>query len=170
MNLYSHTLDLSYIECCIYALTSFFIDHQLSRFPAHEYANAETALVGEWGDLSLQYNSYAGGVAIVGLVGAIVSLTILILWIIFFIGRYFCCCLWTQSFCFLCSPIPKDEYRTCRDILLPVIFYIMASVAIAVATAIAFIGNEDISVATSNAFLTADGLVSDLMKFLGRSR
>ena len=142
----------------------------LYRFPTNEYAGAETALVGEWGDLSLQFNSYAGGVAIAGLIGAIVSLIFLILWVIFFVGRYVCCCLWTQGFCFLCSPIPKDEYRTCRDLILPVIFYILASVAIALATAIAFIGNDDISVATSNGFLTADGLVSDLMKFLGRSR
>lgn len=32
------------------------------------------------------------------------------------------------------------------------------------------LGNEDISKATSNAFLHADGLVTDLMKFLDRSR
>lgn len=144
--------------------------NRTTRFPQQEYERAESALVGQMGDISLQYNSYGGGIVIFALVGAIVSLLLLVLWVIFFIGRYLCCCLWTQAFCFLCSPIPKDEYRTCQDILFPVLFYLAAGVAIVTATALAFIGNEDISIATSNAFLHADGLVTDLMRFLGRSR
>jgi hypothetical protein len=119
--------------------------NRTTRFPIEEYTRAESALVGESGDIALQFHSYAGGIATVGLIGAAVSLVLLFLWVVFFIGRYFCCCLWTQGFCFLCSPIPsKDGYRTFRDIILPVVFYIIATVAIAVATAIAFIGNEDI--------------------------
>lgn len=144
--------------------------NRTTRFPPDEYDNAESALVGQMGDISLQYNSYAGGIVIFAVVGAAVALLLLLLWVVFFVGRYLCCCLWTQAFCFLCSPIPKDEYRTCQDILLPVVFYLAAGVAIAVATALAFIGNEDISVATSNAFLHADGLVTDLIRFLSRSR
>ena len=143
----------------------------MCRFPIEDYPKAESALVGEPGNIFLQYHSYAGEIFIHGVIGVVFSAMLLFLWILFFIGRYLCCCLWSQRFCFLCSPIPsKDGYRTCRDIYLPVIFYFVGGIAIAVAASLAFIGNEDISVAASNAFLHANGLVSDLMKFLGRSR
>jgi hypothetical protein len=114
--------------------------NRTNRFPSDDYADAESELIGEMGDISSQFNSYAGGIGIFGVVGAAISLLLLLLWIVFFIARYFCCCLWTQGFCFLCSPIPKDEYRFFQDILLPVVFYLIAGAGIAVATSMAFIG------------------------------
>ena len=46
----------------------------------------------------------------------------------------------------------------------------MSLVGVIAAGAMAFVGNEDISVALSNTFLHADGLVEDLGAFLGRSK
>ncbi|KAL3781578.1 hypothetical protein HJC23_007098 [Cyclotella cryptica] len=135
------------------------------RFPVEAYNKAEAAL------MERTPNSYAGEIALFGLIGAAVSMILLLIWLVFFVGRFFCCCLWSKGFCYLCSPVPKQKgYRTFQDIILPVIFYIIALVAIAAATSMAFLGNEDINVATSNAFIHADGLVIDLTRFLGRSR
>ena len=138
--------------------------NRTSRFPVEDYKGAEAALTAQTAD------SYAGGIALVGLIGTAISLLLLFFWIIFFVGRYFCCCLWSQAFCNLCSPIPKEDYRICLDIILPVIIYVIALIAIVISSSMAFVGNEDISVAASNAFLHSDGLVTDLMRFLGRSR
>jgi hypothetical protein len=51
-----------------------------------------------------------------------------------------------------------------------VFLYLLTLVGIITAGSLAFVGNEDISVALSNTFLHADGLVEDLIAFLGRSK
>ena len=50
------------------------------------------------------------------------------------------------------------------------LLYLVSVAGIIAATSMAFIGNEDISVALSNTFLEADGLVEDLALFLSRSK
>jgi len=118
-------------------------------------------------------NSYVREVGLLGLIGCIVSSLLLLCWIGFFIGRYLCCCLWSpfEGCCFLCSPVPKkDGYKMCQHIIIPVFLYLLTLVGIITAGSLAFVGNEDISVALSNIFLHADGLVDDLIVFLGRSK
>lgn len=117
--------------------------------------------------------SYAREIAQIGVIGCIVAILMLLFWVVFFIGRYLCCCLWVpcSKFCFLCSPIPKkDGYSTFRDVIFPVFLYLVSLVGVTAAGSMAFIGNEDISVAITNTFLHADGLVEDLSLFLGRSK
>lgn len=58
----------------------------------------------------------------------------------------------------------------CQHIIIPVFLYLLTLVGIITAGSLAFVGNEDISVALSNTFLHADGLVEDLIAFLGRSK
>ncbi|KAL9183550.1 hypothetical protein ACHAXT_004406 [Thalassiosira profunda] len=140
--------------------------NRTTRFEPERYARAATALYGT-------DDSYAREVLQFGAIGCIVAIVLLLLWVLFFIGRYFCCCLWVpfSGACFLCSPIPKKEgYNVFVSIIVPVFLYLGAVVAIVVAGSSAFVGNEDVSVALSNTFLQADGLVEDLGLFLGRSR
>ena len=118
-------------------------------------------------------NSYVREIGQLGLIGCIVSSLLLLCWVVFFIGRYLCCCLWSpfEGFCSLCSPVPKkDGYKMCQHIIIPVFLYLLALVGIITAGSLAFVGNEDISLALSNTFLHADGLVEDLLVFLGRSK
>lgn len=140
--------------------------NRTTRFPAADYANAQEALYGVTRD------SYAGNIALNGAIGVLVSVVLLILWLIFFVIRYTCCCLWGSCgwLCFLCSPIPKNRYKTCSDKIVPILMYMIALVGVTAASCIAFLGNEEVSIGLSNAFLHADGLVDDLRSFLQRSR
>lgn len=142
------------------------MENRTTRFPAADYANAQDELFG------LNKNSYAGGILGPGAIGLIVSVVLLLFWAIFFVIRYMCCCLWGScgTLCFLCSPIPKKRYKMCADKLIPILFYIIALVSVTAAASIAFLGNEEVSVGLSNAFLHSDGLVDDLRYFLARSR
>lgn len=141
------------------------MENRTTRFPVDDYASAKEVLYG------LTSNSYAGEIAIVGSIGVIVSLVLLIFWLVFFIIRYMCCCLWSfGTLCFLCSPTPKNRYKTCSDKIAPILLYVIALVGVTVSALVAFLGNEQVSVAVSNAFLHADGLLDDVQSFLQRSR
>lgn len=141
-------------------------ESRFTRFTASKYEEANKRLYG------LQNHSYLSSVGIFGLVGISVALMLFLMWALFFVGRYCCCCLWTScSICFLCSPIPKKQgYRICGDLAIPILLYIIGLLGISVAAALAFIGNEDISVASTNLFLHSSGLTEDLGDFLIRSR
>lgn len=143
--------------------------NRTTRFEMDAYKNAKSSLY----DYGMNNKSYVKEIAQVGIIGAAISVLLLIFWVIFFIGRYLCCCLWIpcSGFCFLCSPIPKkDGYHTFRDVFIPISLYIVSCAGIMTAGSMAFVGNEDISVGLSNTFLHADGLAEDLRLFLGRSR
>jgi hypothetical protein len=60
--------------------------------------------------------------------------------------------------------LPMESMRR-----IPALLYLVTLVAIIATGSLAFVGNEDISVALTNAFLHADGLGDDLSTFLGRS-
>ncbi|KAL7444436.1 hypothetical protein ACHAXM_012038 [Skeletonema potamos] len=141
------------------------MENRTTRFHAADYANAQKALFGA-------SDSYAANIAIKTAIGVIVSVVLLICWFFFFVIRYTCCCLWSSCgrLCFLCSPIPKNRYKTCSDKILPTLIYMITLVGVTAASCIAFLGNEEVSVGLSNAFLHADGLVDDLRSFLQRSR
>ncbi len=141
-------------------------ENRTTRFPPDEYSKAEEVLFGATSE------SWIGEIARNALIGVILSIILLIGWFIFFIIRYMCCCLWEPcgTLCFLCSPIPKQNYKTCSDKIVPVLIYILSLAAITAAGAIAWLGNEEVSVGLSNAFIHADGLVNDLQTFLGRTR
>ena len=119
--------------------------NRTTRFPIDAYKNSETELIGK------SIKSYAGNVAQFGVIGTIISMLLLVFWVVFFIGRYLCCCLWIpcSSICFLCSPIPRaDGYKTCKEVFIPILVYFISLVVIAAASGMAFVGNEDISVAS----------------------
>eukprot|EP00970_Alexandrium_tamarense_P005114 scaffold825_cov196-Alexandrium_tamarense.AAC.59 len=129
--------------------------NRTTRFPPERYNAAETELYGT------NNNSYARQIALFGIIGAVVAIVAFLIWIIFFVVRYLR---------FLCSTIQrKDSYRL-YDIILPVVLYIIALVSIVIAASMAFVGNEDVSVGATNTFLHANGLIEDLLLFLGRSR
>lgn len=142
-------------------------EERITRFPVDDYEKARDKLFGAHSE------SYIADVAKFGLIGIVISIAFLLIWVIFLIGRFLCCCLWIpcDTLCFVCSPIPRrDGYKTCKEVIMPIIFYFFSLVMVAASTGIAFVGNEDISVAVSNTFLHSDGLVQDLALFLGRSR
>ena len=137
-------------------------EERQTRFPVEEYKSAKLRLTG-WRNYS-----YLRGILTFGGIGIFVAVVLLLLWFLFFIGRYFCCCLWTScSICFLCSPIPKKKgYRIFFDLLVPIFCYLVCVLGISIASAMAFIGNEDISIASTKTFLHSSGLVEDFSDFL----
>lgn len=140
--------------------------NRTTRFEIDAYEKAAQALYGT-------DNSYLRDIGLAGLIGCILSSLFLLFWFVFFIGRYLCCCLWSplEGLCFLCSAVPKKEgYKMCQHIIMPVFLYMLTLVGITAAGSLAFVGNEDISVALSNTFIHADGLAEDLSVFLGRSK
>lgn len=135
------------------------------RFDAKLYGRASNALIGT-------NDSYAREITQIGLIGIIIAFLLLFCWALFLISRYLCCCLWAplNRICFLCSPIPKrDGYSTC-NLVIPILLYVVAVVGVTTSGAMAYVGNQDISVAISNTFLHADNLVEDLITFLDRSQ
>ena len=139
--------------------------NRTTRFDPQLYGKASKALI----DTN---DSYAREITQIGIIGIIIAFLLLCFWALFFIGRYLCCCLWAplNRICFLCSPIPKrDGYSTC-NLVIPILLYVVAVVGVTTSGAMAYVGNQDISVAISNTFLHADNLVEDLITFLDRSQ
>ena len=137
-----------------------------TRYNPDDYVKAKESLFG------LNRESYFGSVLVNGAIGIVISAVLLMLWIVFFVIRYMCCCLWGPCgmLCFICSPIPKQRYKTCSHKFIPILFYIVALAAVAAAASFAFLGNEEISVGLTNTFLQSDGLADDLRSFLLRSK
>ena len=136
-----------------------------TRFPEEDYENAREKLIG------LQTSSYIRGVAFFAAIGVVIGCVLFIIWSLFLVGRYCCCCLWTSwSICFLCSPIPKTKgYRVCLDLVIPILLYMICILGISVSAAVAFIGDEDVSIASTNMFSHSSGLAEDFGEFLGRA-
>ena len=61
--------------------------NRTTRFDAESYAQAEENLIGF-------EDSYARDIATVGVAGIAVSVVLMLLWALFFVVRYLCCCLW----------------------------------------------------------------------------
>lgn len=157
-----------------------------NRFPVEEYSKARQKLVGGFSgqqDLmraltNSEERSYVFNLLTPAVVGIILSVILLFLWFIYFIGRTLCCCIWRNadgdsgsSLCFICSPIPKKSgYKIILELLLPTLFLIFSILAIVVASTIAFIGNKDIDLSLTNTFLHSSNMMDDLSQFLGRSK
>ena len=107
------------------------------RFPEEKYETASKELYGF-------EKSYLRDVSQMGIIGIGISVILLLIWFIYFIGRYCCCCLWTSSsICYLCSPIPREEgYSICRHWLLPILIYMISFAGIVGSGSVAFVGNE----------------------------
>ena len=106
--------------------------------------------------------------------GLIVGVLSLLIWTVFLVSRYCCCCLWNRCgrICSFCSLVPRrGGYRNkVRQIVLPSFLYILSLIAVVIAGALAFVSNEDITAGVSNAFYHSSGLVEDFSNFLERSR
>ena len=137
------------------------------RFHDDEYDEAEDALL-DWQD----QESYIGGMLKFAIPGLGIAVGLLLLWIIYFLGRMCCCCLWKScDQCNVCSPIPKQEgYNICWEIRFPISLYFICLVGIVFTGTLAYIGNEDISNACTNTFNYGRGLLADSQKFLDRSK
>lgn len=137
-----------------------------TRFPPEDYGRAEMALIG------LEGNSYVKDLVKYSVIGIGIAVVSLFCWVIFFIGRYCCCCLWTScSACYLCSPIPKEEgYRIFLQWILPSIFYVLVLAGIAFCGIVSFIGNEDVNVSASATFAYVSALIGDSGVFLSNSK
>mmetsp|Transcript_26694 Transcript_26694/g.39356 ORF Transcript_26694/g.39356 Transcript_26694/m.39356 type:complete len:515 (+) Transcript_26694:13-1557(+) len=140
--------------------------NRTTRYREEDYKDASDKL---WGK---KKGSYARGIANFAAAGVAIAVMLSLFWIVFFVGRYCCCCLWTSCrICSICSPIPRQEgYNKCGEIVFPLFFYVVCLVGITVSGSMAFVGNEDISLAVSNVFYHSSELVEDLGSFLTRSR
>jgi hypothetical protein len=136
-----------------------------SRFPKEEYAKVKSKYSG---DGILSQDSYIADVATLTIAGIAVSIALLVLWFIYFIGRYFCCCLWTSCrLCKPCSPIPRAEgYNVFLHWIVPGFLYFGGFIGITLSGCIAIIGNEDISVAATGCFAYIAMLIDNLGMFL----
>ncbi len=141
-------------------------ENRTTRFPPEKFAKAKESLWGYQGD------TYLRSVVTFSAIGVLIAVLFLVIWLIFFIGRYCCCCLWTScGICFLCSPIPNEHgYQICCQWLLPSMIYFLTFVVLVACGIAAYIGNEDISVAASSSFIFVSALVDDMGSFLHRSR
>jgi hypothetical protein len=141
--------------------------NRTTRFEHEKYPLAEASL------LNIQNkDSYARGVAVFGIIGIFLGVSLLLTWVVYFVSRYCCCCLSIFS-CFCGRGLSKQkgkEYRQCRDVAPFVLLYLLCLVGIVGTSVIAFIGNEDINVAISRTFYHTSGLVADLSEFLEQSR
>ena len=137
------------------------------RFRDDEYDNAEDVLL-DWQD----QESYIGGILKFAIPGISIGLSLLFLWLLYFLGRMCCCCIWNScEQCNFCSPVPKQEgYNVCWEIRFPISFYVTCMVGIVLSGTLAYIGNEDISNACSNTFHYGRGLLTDSQQFLERSK
>lgn len=136
------------------------------RFEETAYEKAEDELI------DYQSSSYLRDLAMLSVVWIVIAAVLLLLWIVYFIGRYCCCCLWTScSVCYSCSPIPREDgYRVCLQWITPSMIYFFGMVGIAICMAMSFIGNEDVSAATTDTFAYLSLLIGDLGAFLSRSK
>jgi hypothetical protein len=132
-----------------------------SRFTKEEYDSSKDKLYG------LSRESYVGDVATLTIVGFIFSIAFFVIWLIYFIGRYFCCCFWTSYCCKPCSPIPKlDGYNVLCQWVFPSVIYFGGFVGMIISGFIAIIGNEDINVAAAASFAYISLLIDNLGIFL----
>jgi len=60
--------------------------------------------------------------------------------------------------------------KKCRQIVLPSFLYLLSLIAVVIAGALAYVGNEDCTAGVTNAFYHTSGLVEDFSSFLERSR
>lgn len=116
----------------------------------------------------LDGKSYVRQVAYPSIIAIAVALGLLLLWTLYFIARYCCCCLWTTcSLCRLCSPIPNENgYRACLHWMIPIFFYIAGFFCIVFSGAIALIGNQDVDYALNESFAYLLQLVDNFGIFL----
>lgn len=137
------------------------------RFRDTEYEVAEDRLF-DW----RSRDSYIGGILFFAIPGIAAGLFFLLLWVVYFLGRLCCCCLWNScEQCNYCSPVPRKEgYNICWEIRFPASLYLMCLVGIVFSGTLAFIGNEDISDACTNTFEYGDALIQDSQSFLSRAK
>jgi hypothetical protein len=104
------------------------------------------------------------------IIGISVAIVLLLIWILYFIARYCCCCLWTTcSMCRLCSPIPREEgYRVCLHWVVPILCYVVGFLGIVLSGAIALVGNQDIDFALSESFEYVHQLLENFGIFLAQ--
>jgi len=134
-----------------------------TRYPVENYAKARKYLI------SYKDNdSYIRETAKLCIIGTVIAAVLLILWLFYFVARYCCCCLWTSfSACYLCSPIPnKEGYDGCTQWVVPSFIYVLTFTGIIASGILAFVGNEDINVATTNSFENVSILLGDIAIFL----
>lgn len=139
-----------------------------TRYPHSDYADASNRLI------SYERDSYAREIVVkFVLPGTVIGIATLIFWLVFFVGRYCCCCLWSRcgTLCYICAPIPKRRgYRKCLHIIIPIMAYLAALSAMLISGSVSYIGNEDISLGASKSFVQASGMIEDLGSWLERSR
>ncbi len=136
-----------------------------SRFTKEEYESSKEKLYG------LSQKSYLGDVATWPIVGISLSIAFFLLWLVYLIGRYFCCCLWTSCApCKFCSPIPKEDgYNILLQWIFPSLFYFAGFIGMIVSGFIALVGNNDINVAATACFAYASVLIDNIGIFLESS-
>ena len=140
--------------------------NRTTRFSDTSYEKAENDLI------DIQNASYARDLSTMSVSLLVVAAALLFLWVLYFIGRYCCCCLWTSCTAFyMCSPIPKEDgYNVFLQWIIPSVLYLMGMIGIVVCGIMSFIGNEDVSVATTDTFAYLSLLMGDLGTFLKRSK
>ncbi len=138
---------------------------RLTRFPKADYSKAEMELIG-FGN-----KSYIRGLATCSIIGISLALLSFVIWTVFFVGRYCCCCLWAScKACYLCSPIPRDEgYNVFVQWIMPSFLYFIGLIIIIVCGVTALIGNADLSASASATFAFLSALMEDLSAFLLKS-
>ena len=141
-----------------------------TRFPPQLYEGARDRLTSP-----TDSDSYVRGLVFkFVLPGLIIGVLSLLVWAIFLVSRYCCCCLWNRCgrICSFCSPVPRrgGYQNKFRQIVLPSFLYVLSLIAVVIAGALAFVSNEDITAGVSNAFYHSSGLVEDFSNFLERSR
>ena len=62
-------------------------ENRTTRFDIESYSDAEENLIGLEG-------SYARDIGAIGMAGIAVTAVLTLMWAVFFVGRYLCCCLW----------------------------------------------------------------------------
>ena len=140
-----------------------------TRFPPELYEGARDRLINP-----TDPDSYVRGLAFkFVLPGLSIGVVTLLVWAIFLISRYCCCCLWNRcGLCSFCSPVPRrgGYKKKCRQIGLPVIVYLFSLIAVVIAGALAYVGNDDITSGVTTAFYHSSGLIDDFFRFLDRGR
>jgi len=134
-----------------------------TRYPAKSYGKARNSLLS-----FKERSSYIRDVSELSIIGMSIGLGLGLLWFLFFVGRYCCCCLRSSSACNLCSPIPSEEgYHIRCQWNLPSSLYALSFAGIIASGILSLIGNEDMNVASTNSFELISSLVGDIGSFLG---
>jgi len=141
-----------------------------TRFPPEHYEGARDRLINPTNP-----DSYVRDLAFkFVLPGLSIGVVTLLFWTIFLISRYCCCCLWNRCgrLCSFCSPVPRrgGYKKKCRQIGLPALLYILSLIAVVIAGALAYVGNDDVTSGVTTAFYHTSGLIDDFSRFLDRGR